>query len=81
MWADSPGDFFLSLANGHYDSVSNGSVAPPIDELERDFEKAGIPGLPTLYEVSISIPQSIPQFKVTALIISTLGTTLCWSAR
>ena len=77
MWADSPGDFFLSVANGNYDAVGNESVAPPIDELERDFEKAGIPGLPTLCEVSISILQS----KVTTLIISTVGTTFCWLAR
>lgn len=81
MWADSPGDFFLSLANGNYDPASNESVAPPIDELERDFEKAGIPGLPTLYEVSISVPLSIPQSKVPALIIFTPGTTFCWSPR
>jgi hypothetical protein len=77
MWADSPGDVFVSLANGYYDSVSNQSAAPPIDELERDFEKAGIPGLPTLYEVSTITPQS----KETTLIILTVGTTLRWLAR
>ncbi|RBR06032.1 uncharacterized protein FIESC28_11210 [Fusarium coffeatum] len=50
MWADSPGDFYVSLANEYYDGVSSQSAAPPLVELERDFEKAGIPGLPTLYE-------------------------------
>ena len=81
MWADSLGDFCVSLANEYYDGVSNQSAAPPLAELERDFEKAGIPGLPTLYEVSISIPQNIPQRKVPALIIFNLGTTFCWPTR
>ncbi|KAJ4136522.1 hypothetical protein NW768_004137 [Fusarium equiseti] len=47
---ESPGDLFVSLADRYHGSINSPAPGPPIDVLERDFAKAGIPGLPTLYE-------------------------------